>query len=328
MPVPHASPDNRHTSATTNFMTPRTPKTPDEHGSSNLGKKAVFPHLDERHDRHHILMDRVRRHAALKRVGNTFDKPIIPEDKSRTKELLKIGQSAGQVSLGSLESLRGFSRSQDVQVTSPEHTMMALENFHAHRDGVHRAAAELAKNQRAMTYIEITKEEEPPNPVIQRLDGRNKNKNRQAIEVTTPTKYLAQHVQPQFEVLERVDHSCSKTYVGMLYEIKKRRKFAQDEAKRIAETLDQVPLTYTSWKKLDEGRQARVARFLQLPDEQKDIDVQQKHWKRDDAMALYQEYKNEPEFQADVTKVLAKRISTDPRRRLTLTNGPNSVPPP
>lgn len=87
----------------------------------------------------------------------------------------------------SLESLRGFSRSQDVQVTSPEHTMMALENFHAHRDGVHRAAAELAKNQRAMTYIEITKEEEPPNPVIQRLDGRNKNKNRQAIEVTTPT---------------------------------------------------------------------------------------------------------------------------------------------
>lgn len=79
----------------------------------------------------------------------------------------------------------------------------------------------------------------------------------------------------------------------MLYEIKKRRKFAQDEAKRIAETLDQVPLTYTSWKKLDEGRQARVARFLQLPDEQKDIDVQQKHWKRDDAMALYQEYKNE-----------------------------------
>jgi hypothetical protein len=106
-------------------------------------------------------------------------------------------------------------------------------------------------------------------------------------------KALVTKVHPRFEVLERVDHACSKTGVGILAANKQRQKLAQEEARRMADTLDQVPATYASWKRLDEGRQARVARFLQLPDEQKDADVYQKRWKREDAMKLYQEYKNE-----------------------------------
>ncbi|KAG8689894.1 hypothetical protein FRC08_010748 [Ceratobasidium sp. 394] len=87
--------------------------------------------------------------------------------------------------------------------------------------------------------------------------------------------------------------------------------------------LEKVPASYQAWQALDEGRQVRVARFLQLPDEHKDKEVERRQWNREDAMTLYQAYKNEPGFQTEVNALLAKRVAIDPRRRPTVSNPPN-----
>lgn len=304
MPVPFASPESvKYAGATPNYMTPRTPKTPDEHGSSL--KKAGFPHLKQSRDKesqngHQARMERFRRSGLkhLKQHGSVFYRPIPPGGKPLAREILKTAQSIGTVPIGSLESLRGFSRSRNTQAGPPDHSVMIQENAKTYRNIIHHAAAAHVKKQMATTYIELKDEEPMPKPI----------------------KLFIGHTQPCFEVLERVDHSASKTRISAIRASKTRIKFAQVEARRKAEALDQVPKSYAAWKKLDEPRQARVAKFLQLPDDQKDQEVTLKRWNRNDAMTLNQQYKNEPEFQAEVSAILAKRVTTDPRRRPTLVN--------
>jgi hypothetical protein len=74
-----ASPDGltHYAGATPNYMTPRTPKTPDEHGSLANMKKAGF-HRQQK-TREESLMERVRQHRAKQKKGNAFDQPPLPD---------------------------------------------------------------------------------------------------------------------------------------------------------------------------------------------------------------------------------------------------------
>ncbi|KAJ1306841.1 hypothetical protein OPQ81_007826 [Rhizoctonia solani] len=296
-------------------MTPRTPRSPDD--TRTVLGTGGFPHMKSRLAV--TRADKAKQSGAIKRVGNVFNKPL--EDKDQLKDLLKLGQTYGQVSLGSLESLRSFSRSGDTPATIPDYATVAKEKSKIHYEGVHRAAIALAAKERANVYVDLLRVEEPP----AFLSGANntRSKDKSSTVSSDPTRELIAHTRHQFEVLERVDHSFIKTFAGIgrahKEQIRSAEKVAQVEARR----LDQVPTSYSAWKKLDEGRQVKVARFLQLTNDQKDADLALKHWNRDDAMALYHEYMAQPEFQAEVSKVLAKRTTTDPRKRPTVSNTPN-----
>ncbi|CAE6479563.1 unnamed protein product [Rhizoctonia solani] len=315
MPVPHGSPDSVSYAGSLPFVTPRTPRSPDD-TRSVLGTGG-FPHMKSRLAT--TRADKAKQSGALKRVGNVFNQPL--EDKDQLKELLKLGQTHGQVSLGSLESLRSFSRSGDTPPSVPDYATVTREKHKMHYEGVHKAAVALAEKERAKVYIDILRVDEPSTYLSSTNNTRNKG---QPLAVTLdPRRELASHARHRFEVLERVDHSFLKTYAGIARDYKQRRRDAEKAAQAEARKLDQVPANYVAWKKLDEGRQAKVARFLQLTNDQKDTDLALKHWNRDDAMKLYHEYMDQPEFQADVSKLLAKRVTTDPRRRPNVFNTPN-----
>ncbi|KAG8733292.1 hypothetical protein FRC11_007407 [Ceratobasidium sp. 423] len=94
MPVPHGSPDSISYAGSLPLMTPRTPRSPDD-SRSVLGTGG-FPHMKSRLAVTRV--DKAKQSGALKRVGNVFNQPL--EDKDQLKELLKLGQTHGQVSLG------------------------------------------------------------------------------------------------------------------------------------------------------------------------------------------------------------------------------------
>lgn len=263
--------------------------------------------------------DKAKQSGALNRVGNPFNNPL--EDKDQLKELLKLAQTHGQVSLGSLESLRSFSRSGDTPPTIPDHHTVAREKSKIHYEGIHKAAVALVEKERANTYIDLLRVDEPPTLLNDAGSTRGKEQPRPV--ALDPTRELASHARVRSEVLERVDHSFMKTCMGIANEYRTRKKEAEKAAQAEARKLDQVPTSYAAWKKLDEGRQVKVARFLLLTNDQKDADLALRQWNKDDAKTLYMEYMDQPEFQADVNKVLAKRVTTDPRRRPTVSSTPN-----
>ncbi|CAE6454944.1 unnamed protein product [Rhizoctonia solani] len=315
MPVPHGSPDSVTYAGSMPFMTPRTPRSPEDNRAV-LGTGG-FPHIKSRLAA--TRGDKAKQSGALGRVGNPFNGAL--EDKDQLKELLKLAQTHGQTSLGSRESLLSFSRSGDTPPTIPDHLTVAREKSKIHYEGIHRAAVALSEKERANTYIDLLRVDEPPAPPSDTSGTRNKEKPRAV--VLDPTRELASHARVRSEVLERVDHSFMKTCMGIANDYKMRKKDAEMASKADARRLDQVPTSYAAWKKLDEGRQVKVARFLQLTNDQKDADLANRQWNRDDAMTLYKEYMDQPEFKADVTKLLAKRVTTDPRRRPTVSSTPN-----
>jgi hypothetical protein len=147
------------------------------------------------------------------------------------------------------------------------------------------------------------------------------------------------------DIRERIDYAHTKTMLSLRSAGNNKRKLDEREARYKAEMLDQVPASYQAWKVLDEGRRTRIARFLQLADGDKNDEVKKRKWSRDDAMTLNQAYRNEvcewaikswdclsdifcsqPDFQTDVNALLAKRVTTDPRRRPTASNPPSAVP--
>ncbi|KAH7335249.1 hypothetical protein B0J17DRAFT_719793 [Rhizoctonia solani] len=315
MPVPHGSPDSVNYAGSLPFMTPRTPRSPED-PRAVLGTGG-FPHMKSR-----LVAsrgDKAKQSGALSRVGNPFNAAL--EDKEQLKELLKLAQTHGQTSLGSLESLRSFSRSGDTPPTIPDHLTVVREKSKIHYEGIHQAAVALSEKERASTYIDLLRVDEPPAPLSDAGSTRSKEKPRAV--ALDPTRELASHARVRSEVLERVDHSFMRTCVGIANDYRVRKKDAEKVAKAEARRLDQVPTSYAAWKKLDEGRQVKVARFLQLTNDQKDADLTQRQWNRDDAMNLYKEYMDQPEFKADVSKLLAKRVTTDPRRRPTVSSIPN-----
>ncbi|CAE6426170.1 unnamed protein product [Rhizoctonia solani] len=302
MPIPHGSPESYTGSLP--FVTPRTPRSPDD-TRSVLGTGG-FPHIKSRLDT--TRGDKAKQSGAT-RLGSIFTGACEP-DKDQLKELLKLEQTHGQVSLGSLESIRSFSRSGDTPPTIPDYATIAREKTKIHYEGVHRAAALLAEKQRANTYIDLLRVEEPPIP---------SNAGRKGHQPSDPTRELVSHARHRFEVLERIDHSFIKTCAGIVGRKKEAERLAQAEARK----QDQIPSSYTAWKKLNETRQVKVARFLHMADEHKDANLTANNWNRDDAMRLHQEYMDQPDFKAEVSKLLAKRTTTDPRKRPMVTNTPN-----
>ncbi|QRW17130.1 hypothetical protein RhiXN_05132 [Rhizoctonia solani] len=298
MPVPHGSPESYAGSLP--FMTPRTPISPDD-TRSVLGTGG-FPHVKSRLDT--TRGDKAKQSGAFRRTGNVFNHPL--EDKDQLKGLLKLGQTHGQTSLGSLESIRSFSRSGDTPPTIPDYTTIAREKTKIHYEGVHRAAVLLAEKQRANTYVDLLRVDEPPATSNAKSKGH-------------PMKELVSHARHQFDVIERVDHSFIKTCAGIIGRKKEAERFAQAEARK----QDQIPTSYAAWKKLSEARQVKVARFLQTADEHKDSILVANNWNREDAMRLHQEYLDQPEFKDEVSTLLARRITTDPRKRPTTTQTPN-----
>ncbi|CCO28478.1 hypothetical protein BN14_02473 [Rhizoctonia solani AG-1 IB] len=306
MPVPHGSPESYAGSLP--FMTPRTPRSPED-TRSVLGTGG-FPHIKSRLDT--TRGDKAKQSGAIRRIGNVFNQPLegpCEPDKDQLKELLKLGQTHGQVSLGSLESIRSFSRSGDTPPTVPDYAAIARDKSKIHYEGVHRAAAALAEKQRANTYIDLLRVEEPP------ISGNATSKGHQSSD---PTRELVNHARHQFDVLERVDHSFIKTCAGIVRQKKEAERLVQAEARK----QEQIPPSYVAWKKLNEARQVKVARFLQMPDEHKDANLAANNWNRDDAMKLHQEYLDQSEFKTEVSKLLAKRTTTDPRKRPTLKQSP------
>ncbi|CAE6392465.1 unnamed protein product [Rhizoctonia solani] len=312
--VTHGSPDSVSYAGTLPAMTPRTPRSPDD-TRAVLGTGG-FPHMKSRLA---SRAEKAKQSGAIKRIGCPFNQAL--EDKDQLKELLKLTQTHGQVSLGSLESLRSFSRSGDTPPSIPDHLTVIREKSKLHHEGIHRAAVALSEKERANVYIDLLRVEEPPIPLGSASNIKGKEK---AHPMTSdPTRELVRHARHRSEVLERVNHSFAKTCAGIASDYRQRKKDAAKAAQVEARRLDQVPASYVAWKKLDEGRQVKVARFLQLTNEQKDTDLANKNWNRDDAMALYNEYNDQPEFQSEVSRVLARRVSTDPRRRPTISNTPN-----
>ncbi|CAE6440765.1 unnamed protein product [Rhizoctonia solani] len=311
MPVTHGSPDSVSYAGTLPAMTPRTPRSPDD--TRTVLGTGGFPHMKSRLA---TRAEKAKQSGAIKRIGYPFNQAL--EDKDQLKELLKLTQTHGQVSLGSLESLRSFSRSGDTPPTIPDHITVIRDKSKMHYEGIHRAAVALSEKERANLYVDLLRVEEPLIP----LGGASNAKSKGKLP-PDPGKELVRHARHRTEVLERVNHSFAKTCAGIASDYKQRKKDAEKAAQAEARRLDQVPTSYAAWKKLDEGRQVKVARFLQLTNEQKDIDLANKNWNRDDAMVLYNEYMDQPEFQSDVSQVLAKRMSTDPRRRPTVSSTPN-----
>ncbi|CAE6482210.1 unnamed protein product [Rhizoctonia solani] len=295
-------------------MTPRTPRSPDD--TRTVLGTGGFPHMKSRLA---TRAEKAKQSGALKRIGSPFNQTL--EDKDQLKELLKLAQTHGQVSLGSLDSLRSFSRAGDTPPTIPDHITVVREKSKIHYEGIHQAAVALSENERANVYIDLLRVEEPPIPPSS--TSNTKNKGKLSPVTSDPTRELVRHARHRSEVLDRVNHSFAKTCAGIASDYRQRKKDAEKAAQAEARRLDQVPTNYAAWKKLDEGRQVKVARFLQLTNEQKDIDLTNKHWNRDDAMALYAEFLKQPEFQSEVGQVLAKRMTTDPRRRPTISGTPN-----
>ncbi|KAF8757636.1 hypothetical protein RHS01_03250 [Rhizoctonia solani] len=299
MPVPHGSPESYAGSLP--FMTPRTPISPDD-TRSVLGTGG-FPHVKSR-------LDTTRGIRPSNQVHSEGPETYLiihwKSDKDQLKGLLKLGQTHGQTSLGSLESIRSFSRSGDTPPTIPDYTTIAREKTKIHYEGVHRAAVLLAEKQRANTYVDLLRVDEPPATSNAKSKGH-------------PMKELVSHARHQFDVIERVDHSFIKTCAGIIGRKKEAERFAQAEARK----QDQIPTSYAAWKKLSEARQVKVARFLQTADEHKDSILVANNWNREDAMRLHQEYLDQPEFKDEVSTLLARRITTDPRKRPTTTQTPN-----
>ncbi|GAB1518240.1 hypothetical protein RhiTH_001299 [Rhizoctonia solani] len=266
MPVPHGSPESYAGSLP--FMTPRTPISPDD-TRSVLGTGG-FPHVKSRLDT--TRGDKAKQSGAFRRTGNVFNHP-----------------------------LEG-----DTPPTIPDYTTIAREKTKIHYEGVHRAAVLLAEKQRANTYVDLLRVDEPPATSNAKSKGH-------------PMKELVSHARHQFDVIERVDHSFIKTCAGIIGRKKEAERFAQAEARK----QDQIPTSYAAWKKLSEARQVKVARFLQTADEHKDSILVANNWNREDAMRLHQEYLDQPEFKDEVSTLLARRITTDPRKRPTTTQTPN-----
>lgn len=125
MPVPFASPDSvKYVGATPSYMTPHTPKTPDEYGST-LARKAGFPHLKpsrekDTRSKYQIQIDRYKESGVKRRKqqGSSFNMALPPErevvycnlfqgpnpmvclGKPFNKDLLTIAQTGGVVSFG------------------------------------------------------------------------------------------------------------------------------------------------------------------------------------------------------------------------------------
>ncbi|CAE7218724.1 unnamed protein product [Rhizoctonia solani] len=296
MPIPHGSPDSVSYAGTIPAMTPRTPRSPDD-TRSVLGTGG-FPHMKSRLA---TRAEKAIQSGAMKRIGRPFNLPI--EDKDQLKDLLKLAQTHGQVSLGSLESLRSFSRSGDTPPSIPDHTTVIREKSRMHYEGIHQAAVALSHKERANVYIDLLLAEEPvPFSGASHTESRGKS---------PPTASDATANTSDIDL---------RPWNG---DSKKRKKDAEKAAQAEARRLDQIPATYAAWKKLDEDRQVKVARFLQLADGQKDSNLANRNWNRDDAMALHMEYLAQPEFKSEVSQLLARRMTTDPRRRPTVSSTPN-----
>ncbi|KAG8748400.1 hypothetical protein FRC10_005947 [Ceratobasidium sp. 414] len=331
-----------HAGATPNYMTPRTPrtpKTPDEYGS--LAKKAGFPGRQHRTREEKLkdLMERVRRHRAKQKVGNPFEMPPLPDDISRANELVRLRETHGTYPMDSLETLKALGRPPEAETAPIDYSKIAQERQAAYKEGLRRMAEERRRERVQDAYIDVLvgyEEEEWPKRPIPGLSGSRSSKLGQSPTqpgpMVTPMRQMVladdlRRLKTRHDdILERLDYAHSKTIIAIRGAEKTQSKLGEQEARRKAELLEKVPASYQAWKSLDEGRRARVARFLQLPDEHKDKEVDKRQWNREDAMTLYQAYKNEPEFQADVNALLAKRVTTDPRRRPTLLNPPNVTP--
>ncbi|QRV74130.1 hypothetical protein RhiJN_02144 [Ceratobasidium sp. AG-Ba] len=327
-----------HPGATPNYMTPRTPrtpKTPDEYGS--LAKKAGFSHRQPRtrEERMKDLMERVRRHGAKKRNGNAFDLPPLSDDISRANELVRLRETYGTYPMDNLESLRALGRLQEAETTPPDYPKIAQERQTIYKEGVRRMAEQTRRERIQDAYVDVLvgyEEEEwhkRPIPVgSSRSSKLGQNPNQQTA-VVTPMVVLEHELKVlktrHDDIRERLDYANSKTIIAIRGTGKNQNKLAEQEARRRAEVLDKVPTSFQAWKALDESRQVRIGRFLQLPDDQKDAEVEKRQWSREDAMALYQAFRSEPEFQAELNSLLAKRMTTDPRRRPT-SNPPGTTP--
>ncbi|KAG9081022.1 hypothetical protein FRC07_014694 [Ceratobasidium sp. 392] len=340
MPAAQASlggPSHR-ASATPNYMTPRTPrtpKTPDEYG--NL-KKAGFSSRSHRtpEERLKDLMERVRRHNYKRSVGNSFDMPPLPDDLSRANELVRLRETYGTCHLDSLEALKALGRSQGAETTSIDHSKIAHERQATYKAGIRHMAEEMRRERLQDAYAGVLvgydEEEWSKRPVPSlgsSKSGKLGHSSAQSEDTASPMILLANELRilktRHDDIQERIDYAHSKTMIAIRGTAKTQSRLEEQEARRKAEILDKIPASYQAWKLLDEGRRARIARFLQLPSEQKDKEVSKRQWNRNDAMDLNDAYKKEPEFQADVNALLAKRVATDPRRRPSMI-APNATP--
>ncbi|KAG9102395.1 hypothetical protein FRC06_002042 [Ceratobasidium sp. 370] len=337
---------SHYAGATPNYMTPRTPrtpKTPDEYGT--LAKKAGFSGRQHRTREEKLkdLMDRVRRHRAKQKVGNSFDMPPLPDDISRANELVRLRETYGTYPMDSLEALKALGRSQEAETTPIDYSKIAQERQAAYKAGIRRMAEETRRERIQDAYIDVLvgyEEEEWPNrPILGPISSRSSKLGQNSAHPGFMTTPMLNHKKQAVlandlrllktrhdDIIERLDYAHSKTMIAIRGAAKTQSKIGEQEARRKAEMLEKVPASYQAWQSLDEGRRTRVARFLQLPDEHKDREVEKRQWNREDAMALHQSYRNEPEFQADVNALLAKRVATDPRRRPTVSNPPNVTP--
>jgi hypothetical protein len=96
---------------------------------------------------------------------------------------------------------------------------------------------------------------------------------------------------------------------------KEAERLVQAEARK----QEQIPPSYVAWKKLNEARQVKVARFLQMPDEHKDANLAANNWNRDDAMKLHQEYLDQvclPNFYSQLFNPKFLRTSLNSRPKL------------
>lgn len=315
-----------------------TPRTPDDGALvAKPGAPRQKTREEQLRERRQVLMERVRKNGAKRKHGNSFDKPMTTKDASHISELVRIRETHGGVSLGSLDSLRTLGRPNDDGSPTPDYAKLIQERNSLYQQNIKRVAKEIRKQEIGDAYIDIlTSYEEsewPQQPIPRAPTQRSDSRGKPAQPGTSPnpTTLLARYVElsnlHHNDIRERLDHAHAKTVISLAGTAKDKNNLAQKEAKLKAERLDKVPLTYEAWKNLDEGRQFRVGRFLQLPDEQKDTEVTTRKWNREDAMALYQLYKNEPEFHAAVDAVVSKRTATDPRRRPTLSNAPAPVEP-
>ncbi|KAG8706571.1 hypothetical protein FRC09_002343 [Ceratobasidium sp. 395] len=330
--------------------TPRTPKTPDEYGG-NLKKAGFGRQHRTPEERLEELMARVRRHRAKQRIGNSFDMPPLLDgtafvckvkigdltyfpDMSRANELAKLRETHGTNRMDSLESLKALGRLRGAETAPIDHLKIAQERQATYKDGLHRMAEETRRERVQDAYASVLAgydlEEWPKRPIPG--PGGNKSsklgQNPAHSDVTaTPMVLLTNDIRilktRHDDIRERLNYAHSKTMIAIRGAAKSQSRLEEQEARRKAEMLDKIPASYQAWKSLDEGRRTRVARFLQLPDEHKDKEVEKRKWNREDAMALNHAYKNEQEFQTDINALLAKRVTTDPRRR-----PPNATPVP
>ncbi|KAG9086936.1 hypothetical protein FS749_003275 [Ceratobasidium sp. UAMH 11750] len=233
----------------------------------------------------------------------------------------------------SLEALKALGRSQEAETTPIDYFKIAQERQATYKEGLRRMAEETRRERVQDAYIEVLvgyEEEEWPKRPIPGLSSRSSKLGQNSTQpgpTVTPETVLANDLRMlkarHDDIIERLDYAHCKTLVTLRNAAQAQKHAGEQEARRKAEMLEKVPASYQAWQALDEGRQVRVARFLQLPDEHKDKEVERRQWNREDAMTLYQAYKNEPGFQTEVNALLAKRVAIDPRRRPTVSNPPN-----